>query len=140
MRVDGRYVRVELLQRGETTTVLVDGKVVDFRTTSSSGEVSMWSRGVHSDVRVESERERAHASRAKQGGASDLVVRAPMPGRIVRVSVKPGDEVELGASLAVVEAMKMENDIVAKRAGTIAEVKVKPGDTIEANAVLIAFG
>ena len=64
-------------------------------------------------------------------------VTAPMPGRVVRVLVRAGDEVTLGQGLVVVEAMKMENELRAPRAGTVREIRVSEGMSVEANTVLV---
>src|SRR5439155_24629624 len=61
------------------------------------------------------------------GGPGGRTLVAPLPGRIVKVAVKPGDRVEKGATLLVIEAMKMENELKAGASGTIAEVQVEPG-------------
>lgn len=61
---------------------------------------------------------------------------APMPGKIIQLLAAVDEEVEPGATLAVMEAMKMEHRIVAKEAATIREVRVKEGDQVEADAVL----
>jgi len=65
-----------------------------------------------------------------KGGAGEgngaLTVVAPLPGRIVKVAVRPGDKVEKGATLLVIEAMKMENEFKSGAAGTVAEVRVAP--------------
>ncbi len=63
-------------------------------------------------------------------------IRAPMPGKVVKVLVKPGDAVKSGQGVAVVEAMKMENELRAPRDGTIAEVAAKDGQAVEAGQVL----
>jgi biotin carboxyl carrier protein len=62
---------------------------------------------------------------------------APMPGRIVKVLVRPGEQVTARQGLVVVEAMKMENELRAPVAGTVRAVRVSEGATVEANAVLI---
>ena len=62
---------------------------------------------------------------------------APMPGRVVKVLVKPGDAVRARQGLVVVEAMKMENELRASRAGIVREVRVAQGAPVEANAVLV---
>ena len=62
---------------------------------------------------------------------------APMPGRIVVVKAKPGDEVAEGAELLVMEAMKMELSLKAPRAGTVEAVQAAAGDFVEADAVLV---
>ncbi|GIW43400.1 MAG: putative acetyl/propionyl carboxylase alpha subunit AccA2 [Candidatus Binatia bacterium] len=64
---------------------------------------------------------------------------APMPGRIVAVRVSPGEEVERGQVLAVLEAMKMEHEVAAPHAGTVREVLVEPGQQVEAGAVLVVI-
>ena len=64
---------------------------------------------------------------------------APMPGRIVKVLVQPGEAVQARQRLVVVEAMKMENELRAPRDGTVAEVRVREGASVEANAVLVVL-
>jgi biotin carboxyl carrier protein len=64
-------------------------------------------------------------------------VAAPMPGRVVRVLVKPGDEVAPRQGLVVVEAMKMENELAAPRAGRVAEVLVVEGQSVDAGRLLV---
>jgi len=59
-----------------------------------------------------------------------------MPGRIARVLVQEGDEVEAGQGVVVVEAMKMENEITAGKAGTVTSIAVEPGQTIESGGLL----
>jgi pyruvate carboxylase subunit B len=63
----------------------------------------------------------------------------PMPGRIVKVLVKPGDEVARGQGLVIVEAMKMENELRAPRAAVVAAVRVVEGQGVEKGAVLVDF-
>jgi biotin carboxyl carrier protein len=60
-----------------------------------------------------------------------------MPGRIVKVLVRPGDRVEAGQGLVVVEAMKMENELRAQKPGTVTEVLVAEGSLVEARALLV---
>jgi biotin carboxyl carrier protein len=62
---------------------------------------------------------------------------APMPGRVVKVLVRPGDEVAARQGLVVVEAMKMENELSARRAGRVREVAVTPGTSVEAGRLLV---
>ena len=76
---------------------------------------------------------RPHAQGDAQGA---LQIVAPMPGRIVKVLVAPGDTVALRQALVVVEAMKMENELRAPRAGIIRDVRVVEGALVEANVVL----
>jgi biotin carboxyl carrier protein len=81
--------------------------------------------------------------RARRGGGGPLAstgeqrVMAPMPGRIIRVLVTTGDEVEARQGLVVVEAMKMENELTAVRAGRIKEISVTEGQSVRAGQLLV---
>ncbi len=66
-------------------------------------------------------------------------VKAPMPGLIVDLRVKPGDQVNPGDALLILEAMKMENMIKATAQSVVKSVKVAKGDSVEKNQVLIEF-
>lgn len=63
-------------------------------------------------------------------------VKAPMPGNILDVKVNVGDTVSVGQVLVVLEAMKMENDIVANAAGKVTSITVKKGDTVNSDDVI----
>jgi biotin carboxyl carrier protein len=81
--------------------------------------------------------------RARRGPAGEVTgtgeqrLLAPMPGRIVRVLVKPGDEVVARQGLVVVEAMKMENELTAARAGRVKDVGVTEGQSVQAGQLLV---
>jgi biotin carboxyl carrier protein len=60
-----------------------------------------------------------------------------MPGKIVKVLVKPGDSVDARQGLVIVEAMKMENELRSQKAGTVSEVRVKEGASVEAGTILV---
>jgi len=79
---------------------------------------------------------RAAPSRVESG---PLSVRAPMPGKLIKLHVKPGDAVSAGQGVAVVEAMKMENELKAPRDGKVAEVKVQEGQPVEAGQILVTI-
>ena len=67
-------------------------------------------------------------------------VNAPMPGNILRVNVKAGDAVKSGTVLCVLEAMKMENEIMAPKDGTVTQVLVSKGSTVDTGAPLVVIG
>ena len=73
------------------------------------------------------------------GGARSRTLTAPLPGQISRVAVRPGDTVQPGETLLVIEAMKMENEFKATGAGTVAEVRVVAGQPVNAGDVLIVM-
>ena len=72
-------------------------------------------------------------------GAGEAV-NAPMPGNILKVNVNVGDKVKEGQVLVVLEAMKMENEIMAPKAGTVTQVLVSKGSTVDTGAPLVVIG
>jgi len=89
-------------------------------------------------VEVKSAREAAlEAALASAGrGSGTGTIEAPMPGRIVRVLVTEGETIEVDAPLLIVEAMKMENEVLAPIAGTVRHMAVVVGDTVESGQLL----
>ena len=75
--------------------------------------------------------------RSSSASLSDRVIRSPMPGRVISIMVRPGDQVSAGDELCVVEAMKMEQSIRAARSGVIKTIHVQPMDSVSANDPLI---
>lgn len=72
--------------------------------------------------------------------AGGTVVSAPMPGKILKVLVQPGAQVKNGQNIMVLEAMKMENEILAPSDGVVREVKVKEGDNVNTGDTLVVIG
>jgi len=68
------------------------------------------------------------------------VIAAPMPGKILRVSVSVGTAVNAGDVLLILEAMKMENEISAPSAGTVKEVRAREGDSVNSGDALVVLG
>ncbi len=82
---------------------------------------------------------------AKPGGAAAAVpggeraIRSPMPGKVLAVNVVPADAVDTDTVLLVLEAMKMENDILAPAEGTVKSVHVRPGETVNTGDVMMVI-
>jgi propionyl-CoA carboxylase alpha chain len=98
-------------------------------------------RGIEVKAFVYTEREAryAHLMPAKKLSGSEKSIRCPMPGLVVSIAVNEGQEVKAGETLAVVEAMKMENILRAERDGIISKIRVKPGDSVAVDAVIMEF-
>ena len=82
---------------------------------------------------------RSGGSGSAGGGGGSGAVSVPMQGTIVKVLVEVGQEVEAGATVCVLEAMKMENNITADKAGTVKEIKVSPGDSVGSGDVVVVI-
>ncbi len=134
--VDAREVRPG------TWSVIIDGRAhlvdLDARklgTTALAG-------GTETPVEVEdARRKRLAAAVSSREGATGRggVVRAPIAGKVVKILVGAGDEVTSGQPVAVLEAMKMENEILAERAGTVDSVHAAPEQSVEAGEKLLTL-
>jgi pyruvate carboxylase subunit B len=105
------------------------------------GRYTLWVDGYRFETEALDERTRAirDLSAERAGPTGPAPIMAPMPGLIVRVSVKAGDRVEAGQGIVVMEAMKMENELRATAAGTVRSVEVSPGTAVEKGALLVAL-
>jgi len=142
--VDGsaRTASLRAVPGTSTRQLLIEGQptVLTMRS-AGRGQWSLEIGGDHWDVEVVDERTR-HI-RSLTAGAErrrgPVVLRAPMPGLVVRVLVEPGQEVAAGAGLVVLEAMKMENELKAPAAGTVGAVGAQAGQAVEKGHVLVEF-
>ena len=98
-------------------------------------------RGVETKAYVYTEREAGYARLMPVKKAADTgkLVLCPMPGLVVSIAVKPGQEVKVGETVAVVEAMKMENVLRAEIDGIVKKINAKPGDSLAVDAVILEF-
>lgn len=132
VRVDGQPVRVLAPDAGDSE--LLNWLIVDGRPYELVVDPNLrWMRsrlGLH---QIEVRDLEAATVRPASG---DGRVKAPIPGLITRILVNPGETVELGQPLMVLEAMKMENEIRAPRAGRVAQINVTPGQSVMLGVVL----
>jgi biotin carboxyl carrier protein len=139
--VEGRPLDVDAFGQGASTHLSLDGRGVDLWIEGAPPDVGVVASGRRFYARVESERMRDLGAATKSRGAQGAgMVTSPMPGRVLKVLVKEGDEVLAGTPLVVVEAMKMENELSADRDGTVKRVFVAPGATVESGARLLEVG
>ena len=110
----------------------IDGAMRRFRATTDRSRVRVHD-GEH---RLSVDTVEVYRRRDDAGGAAEHRIRAPMPGRVVLVQAKPGQTVETGDVVLVIEAMKMELALKAPRDGVVDEIRAQAGDFVEADAVL----
>jgi len=136
--VNGRPFAVEV---GDDGTVLVDGIAYDVALEGETATVGGESYAVRASglaaASLAPPPAPAGPAVPPAAEASAGAVLAIMPGKIVRVMVEPGQQVEEGQPVCVLEAMKMENELHARQGGTVRAVHVKPGDDVEKDQVLL---
>jgi biotin carboxyl carrier protein len=143
VEVDGRHydIKVRELARGEylliSGTKVYKCRVEQQRDPLSLGEsfdVVLRSRNYEVALIDPKRLRSAQSAGSHHTGAAEIV--SPMPGKIVRILVKPGSRVEAGAGVVVVEAMKMQNEMKAPKAGTVVSIETEEGATVNAGDVL----
>ena len=135
-------------QQGETAggvySLLIGGKSYSIaaRPLPAANEEGTWYEiflnGQRFEVKIEDERERLLAGLARSTTTHSITrVQAPMPGLVVNVLVQPGESIHKDQTVAILEAMKMENDLRSPATGNVKEVKVAKGQTVEQGAILV---
>jgi biotin carboxyl carrier protein len=141
--LDGEPVDVDIVRSGlpELYSVLFGGKSHEMLITSDRFNYTVTLRSEQFQVQVQDERSRRLNQARKMPTLPDgeLAITAPIPGLVVKALVNPGDAVEEGQPLIILEAMKMENEIRSTRSGVAKAVMVSPGQRVEQNAVLIVL-
>jgi biotin carboxyl carrier protein len=164
VEVNGRVRRVSLERSGERFAVSIDGRTrhVDVAGAGSSsreartlslivepgtvydvgispgaaGSLIVRIGSVHCAVALTSGRRRGRGAEREHAASGPQRIVAPMPGKVVRVAVAPGDAVRARQTIVVIEAMKMENELRAGRDGIVAELHAKPGAPVEPGELL----
>ena len=119
-------------------SVLRDGVSYQVYITRQDGDWRAVIDGRTYDIQIDDPRDASRRSSSRLAHMHQDV-KAPMPGKVVRVLVAEGAPVEAGQGLVVVEAMKMQNELKALRAGKVMRVAVSTGDTVSAGDVLVTL-
>lgn len=137
VRVDGTPYRVMVEPRPGGFDVRVDGELFDV-------ELDRQAFGVYRGSVDGTDAELLYAAQAKKRGGPGAGrahrLEAPMPGTVLDVEVAVGDEIAVGTCLLTLEAMKMENEIVAEQAGVVKQLEVAAGDSVDGGQLLAVIG
>ncbi len=135
-RLDGQDVEVDaILTRPDVLSLRIGNMAYEVKSERVADDLHLWVGTTRFAAEVRDPRSlrgRKHAG-DDQGPRK---IAAPMPGKVVRLLVREGDEVELGAGIAVVEAMKMQNEIKSPKKGKVQKILVGEGATVNAGDVL----
>lgn len=139
--VGGRQYELSAQQVGEGEYLLLhEGRVYGCRVGEGADGAFEVEAGGRTYAATLSDPKRLRGARASDGqDAGRAQLAAQMPGRVVRVMVEAGQEVEAGQPVVVVEAMKMQNEMKAPKAGTVADVRVETGATVNAGDILVVI-
>lgn len=139
--IDGNPYSVVLLQNGDTKKVMINGRTEPvFVSMTPHHDYCVHLRGLdficRRNDRLNNMMDYSHSDIADD----DMKFFSPMPGNVMKINVKEGDEVHNGTVLCIVEAMKMENNIVAKTDAKVLKVNVKEGEKVDTKTILIELG
>lgn len=134
VRVGDRWLDAEVAQAGPFSSVIVDGRSYEVAAAERDGTWVTHSRGQLHRARIGPSRRR---TRTSAGTTTASAIRAPMPGRVLKVAVVADQLVEAGQPVIVIEAMKMQNELRAPRSGRVRLVAVAEGDAVETGAILV---
>lgn len=135
-RLDGREVEVDaVLARRDVLSLRIGNKAYEVKCERVGNDTHLWVGSMRYATEVRDPRSlRGRSRAADEHGPKKLT--APMPGKVVRIMVAQGAEVEAGAGVLVVEAMKMQNEVKSPKKGTIQKIQVQEGAAVNAGDVL----
>jgi biotin carboxyl carrier protein len=125
---------------GATLHLLVDGRSHEAEVADDEGAILLRLGDVERRLELVDERRRRLASVGGGSAASGrAVLKAPMPGKVVKLLVAVGDEVAEGQGVLLIEAMKMENELRAPKAGRVVSIAIAEGQTVEGRTELVVI-
>ncbi|MBK7213993.1 MAG: acetyl-CoA carboxylase biotin carboxyl carrier protein subunit [Bacteroidales bacterium] len=164
LTVNDRHAKVrELKREGNIATIAVDDDIYEVDLVKvGNGEYSILYKGKSYNIEVIESTDPKHysvntfyfsynievidaetrymQSREEAGGNhGENIIRSPMPGKVVKIPVNVGDQVEKGQTVIIVAAMKMESEFKAGKDGVVVEIPVKEGDTIDGNQIMVVI-
>jgi biotin carboxyl carrier protein len=139
--IDGKKYDADIVMVEEGVfSILIDNKshnIELIRNDNKNYVVNTYARSY--DVEIVDAESKYLKSRKRDDAQEDSVISSPMPGKVVKILVKEGDEVKAGDTVVIISAMKMESEYKVKKDRVIREIKVKEGDTVKANQPLVVI-
>ncbi len=143
VRADGRnfVIATDWSTSQELLKGTVNGEDVCLQVDRNGSGYQLWHLGLRADVRILSPEAAEFLDRMPPKKKADMTKKllSPMPGLLVSVEVVEGQEVKADEALAVVEAMKMENQLLAERDGIVSVIHLDPGDSLDVGQVILEF-
>jgi biotin carboxyl carrier protein len=136
-RLDGHEIQVDaILARRDVLSILIEGKAYEIKRERTATDLHLWVGSARYAAELRDPRSlRSRESSARDGQGPRKLV-APMAGKVVRVLLHAGSEVEAGQGVLVVEAMKMQNEIKSPKKGVLQKIVASEGATVNPGDVL----
>jgi biotin carboxyl carrier protein len=135
-RLNGQELEVDaILARPDVLSLRIGNQAYEIKSEHIANDLHLWVGSKRFAVKVRDPRSLRGRTRAEDEHGPKKVT-APMPGKVVRLLVREGDEVKPGAGIAVVEAMKMQNEIKSPKKGSVQKILVSEGAAVNAGDVL----
>ena len=142
LNINGEPLQIDLvpINGDHTYSLLINGRsyVATMMDVDESCQVMIDGRAYAIDV-AEEELARLRSQVKRKHHAGGEQIKAPMPGRIIDIEVAVGDPVESGQGVAIIEAMKMENELRARTGGVVKEIRTRVGDAVNKNDILVVL-
>jgi biotin carboxyl carrier protein len=141
IRIDGKKYDADVVMVEEGVySIIIDNKSHNIELISTDRKkymVNTYSKSYNVEI-IDAESKYLQ-SRRRDDGHEEAVISSPMPGKIVKILVKVGDEVKAGDTVIIVSAMKMESEYKVKKDRIIKEIKVKEGEIVQSNQPLVVI-
>jgi biotin carboxyl carrier protein len=136
-KLDGKPVTVDAaLSRPNVLSLIIDGKGYEVKREQTATGLHMWVKGARYVAEVRDPRSLRSRRAAAESASGPRKLIAPMPGKVVRILAREKDEIRQGASVLVVEAMKMQNELKSPKSGVLQKLLVVEGAAVNAGDVL----
>ncbi len=140
IRVGGEVVSCDCVPLGDGRySLILDGRVYDLAVDVDPDSATVSSRSERFTVRLIDPRRLSPGEGSHEGQAGVQRIQADMPGKVIRIMVRPGDRVERNQALLVLEAMKMQNEIRAPKSGIVTEIAASEGGTVNSGDFLVSL-
>ena len=136
-RLDGEEIQVDaVITKHDVVSIIIGGQHYEVKRERTAADVHYWVKNSRFAVEIRDPRSLRSRKSAAATGEGPQKLLAPMPGKVVRIILAAGSEVEAGQGVLVVEAMKMQNELKSPKKGTVKQVMVAEGASVTAGEVL----
>lgn len=141
INIEDRHFRVKIKSvSDEKAVVIVNDSTYDVHFATSEKQKSKPAQLVRKKAVLDKEKQPEVTGQYDDKKDSLHVIKAPLPGTVMTLNKKPGDEIKSGETLLVLEAMKMENNVISTVNGVVKEISVDIGDAVQEGAILARVG